>query len=109
MNSVMSFEGRTKAFETQFALDEEITFKIASKTNTLVAEWAAERLGLESTKAIEFVQGFQNFALENGSQSAFKQKMLADFAANKIDLSENALERLIALKAQIARKQVLNT
>lgn len=108
MNSIMSFEDRGRSFESKFALDQEIAFKIQTKTHTLVAEWAAERMGLDSGMASTYVENFRNLGVESGSSAAFRQKLLADFASNHIDISENALERLIALKSQIATKQVLS-
>lgn len=108
MNSIMSFNGRSRAFETKFVLDQELSFKIASKTHALVAEWAANRIGLDSDKTVLFVQSFKDLGLKSGSTDEFKQKILANFASNKIEISENALERLISLKAQLARKQILN-
>lgn len=107
MNSVMSFEDRGRAFETKFVLDQELSFMIEVKTAALVAEWAAERLGLDAPATAQFVEKTRAHAVDNGSQGGFKQQILADFAANKIDISENALERLIMLKAQAARKLVL--
>lgn len=108
MNSIMSFDDRSRAFETKFVLDQELSFKIASKTHALVAEWAADRMGLDSDKTALFVQSFKDLGLKSGSTDAFKQRILADFASNKIEISENALERLISLKAQLAKKQILN-
>ena len=47
MTSIMSFEDRGRSFETKFAMDQETAFKIEAKTTHLVAQWAAERIGLD--------------------------------------------------------------
>ncbi len=107
MSSVMSFEDRGRAFETKFVLDQELSFLIEVKTADLVAEWAAERLGLDAPATAQFVEKTRAHAIDKSPQNSFKQQILSDFAANSIDISENALERLIMLKAQAARKLVL--
>ena len=107
MKSVMSFEDRGRAFETKFVLDQELAFLIEVKTADLVAHWAAERLGLDEPATAQFVEKTRAHAIDNGSQGGFKQQLLCEFAANKLDISENALERLIMLKAQAARKIIL--
>lgn len=107
MTSVMSFEDRSKAFETKFAMDQEVLFKINCKTNLLVAEWAADRLELDPEASRAFVNSLTSLALESGAPQTFKQRILANFKANEIDLTENALDRLITLKSEIAKKQVL--
>ena len=40
-----SFEDRKKNFENKFAHDEELKFKVNSKRNKYLGEWAAEILG----------------------------------------------------------------
>ena len=41
-----SFEDRKKNFENKFAHDEELKFKVNSKRNKYLGEWAAEILSL---------------------------------------------------------------
>lgn len=105
MNSVMSMKDLGRVIESKFAMDQELQFKIASQTQMLVAEWAAERIGLDLDSSKKFVLEVSEWGLKSGS-SAFKERILKDFAANQIEISENALDRLIALKSQLAAKKV---
>ena len=41
-----SFDERERAFEKKFALDEELKFRAEARRNRLLAQWAAEKLGL---------------------------------------------------------------
>ncbi len=107
MSNIMSFEDRARSFETKFALDQELSFKIDAKTHLLVAQWAAERIGLDEHQSAKFIQELQALTLIENGKSHLKEKLMAGFASNKIDISENALERLFALKSQQARKQLL--
>jgi hypothetical protein len=107
MNNVMSFEDRGRAFETKFALDQELEFKIEAKTTLLVAQWAAERIGLNEHQSAKFISELNGLTLVTNGKSQVKQKLLSDFSSNKVDISENALEKLFLLKNQLARKQIL--
>lgn len=103
----MSFEDRGRAFETKFALDQELEFKIEAKTTHLVAQWAAERIGLDEHQSAKFVSELDALTLVENGKSLLKDQLLSNFASNKIDISENALERLFLLKSQQAKKQLL--
>lgn len=108
MSDIMSFEDRASAFETKYAMDQELEFKIDAKTHLLVAQWAAERIGLDEHQSAKFVQELGALTLIENGESQLKEKLMANFASNKIDISENALERLFLLKQQLARKQLLS-
>ena len=108
MSDIMSFEDRSRSFETKFALDQELEFKIGVKTHVLVAQWAAERIGLDEHQSAKFISELQALTLVENGSSQIKEQLMANFASNKIDISENALERLFLLKKQQARKQILN-
>ncbi len=107
MKSIMSFEDRARSFESKFALDQEIAFKIEAKTTHLVAQWAAERIGLDEHQSAKFVSELDSLVLVEKGQSLVKERLLADFSSNKLDISENALERLFLLKQQQATKMLL--
>ena len=106
MTGIMSFEDRGRAFETKFSLDQEVTFKIAAKTTRLVAQWAAERIGLDEHQSAKLISELDALVLVEKGESLVKERLLADFSSNQIDISENALERLFLLKQQQAVKEV---
>ncbi len=107
MSSIMSFEDRGRSFETKFALDNEIAFKIEVKTTHMVAQWAAERIGLDEHQSAKFIADIGQLILIEKGKSLVKEKLLADFSSNQVDISENALEKLFLLKQQLATKQIL--
>lgn len=109
MYDVMSFEDRCRAFEAKYALDEEIAFKITVKANHLVAQWAADRIGLDEHQSAKFIAELDALTLIPKGTSKFKERLLSDFSSNKIDISENALEKLFELKHQLATKQILKS
>ena len=107
MTIIMSFEDRGRGFESKYALDQEIAFKIEAKATHLVAQWAAERLSLDQHQSAKFISELSGLILVEKGQSLVKERLLADFSSNKLDISENALERLFLLKHQQAAKLVM--
>ena len=45
------FDDRERAFETKFAQDEEMQFRITARRNRLLGEWAARQMGLSETES----------------------------------------------------------
>ena len=41
-----TFDDRESAFESKFARDEELQFKVTARRNKLLGLWAAEQMGL---------------------------------------------------------------
>lgn len=107
MANIISMQDLGKSFEAKFAMDQEIEFKIATHAQTMIAEWAAERIGLDPENSQKFVRELSEWRLSPGNKD-LKAKLMADFATNRLEISENALERLISLKTKQARKKILN-
>ena len=51
------FDDRERAFETKFARDEEMQFRIIARRNRLLGEWAARLMGLTEAEAESLCQG----------------------------------------------------
>ncbi len=68
------FDDREKSFEKKFANEEELKFKIASRRNKYLGQWAANKLGYDTSKEEKYIQSvikadFQ----EPGDQDVFKK------------------------------------
>ncbi len=46
-----TFDDRERAFETRYARDQELQFKITARRNRLLGEWAARLMGLTDAEA----------------------------------------------------------
>ena len=51
------FDDRERAFETKFAHDEEMKFRITARRNRLLGEWAARQMGLSDAESRRLCQG----------------------------------------------------
>lgn len=108
MSDVMSMKDLGKSVEKKFVMDQELQFKVDLYTQTMVAEWVAERIGLDTDESQRFVKDLKDWGLKVGNRE-FKKRLMDDFAANHVEISENALDRLIALKSLQAKKKFLNS
>lgn len=53
----MGMNDRGKAFESKWAHDAELRFKVEARRNRLLGAWAAEKKGLSGDAAEQFVLG----------------------------------------------------
>ena len=51
-----SFENRKKGFEKKFTTDEELKFKISSRRNRYLGEWASKILQLMEDEQNSYIQ-----------------------------------------------------
>ena len=68
------FDERKKSFEKKFAHDEELKFKVASRRNKYLGQWASQKLGYDAEKEKEYIQSVikADFA-EAGDQDVFRK------------------------------------
>lgn len=83
-----TFDERGKAFEKKFAHDQELKFKAEARRNTMLGEWAAERLGLTGSAVEDYVKAVRRADLaEKGDEDVFR-KIRADFDVKKLSISD---------------------
>ncbi len=68
------FDERKKSFEKKFAHDEELKFKVASRRNKYLGQWASQKLGYDENKEKEYIQSVikADFA-EAGDDDVFRK------------------------------------
>ncbi len=100
------FGSREKGFEAKYRLDQENEFKVISRRNRLLGEWAAAQMGLSGdatgSYAKEVVES--NFAKPGGA--GVVEKMLADFGDKDIAIDEIALRKKMDELRAVAQEQL---
>ncbi|MFY7776737.1 MAG: DUF1476 domain-containing protein [Elstera sp.] len=99
------FSDREKAFETQFAQDDTLRFKVVARRNKLFGLWAAEKLGEADADAYAKTVVAADF--DRPGDDDVLEKVAGDFAAKGISIGANELraemDRLLGVaKTQIA-------
>ena len=69
-----SFKDREKNFEKKFAHDEELQFKVGSRRNKYLGQWASQILGYDNDKEKDYIHSVikADFA-EAGDEDVFRK------------------------------------
>ncbi|MDW5313546.1 DUF1476 domain-containing protein [Rhizobium sp. PL01] len=84
-----NMQDREKAFESKFALDEELKFKAEARRNKLVGLWAAGLLG--KSDPAEYAKEVVAADFEEAGHEDVVRKLRADFDAAGITLTDDEI------------------
>ena len=102
-----NFEDREKAFETKFARDEEMQFKITARRNRLLGEWAAEKMGLTDEETDAYAKAVVQADFEEAGDEDVIRKLLGDLTSAGVDVDDAGIRTALADKMVEARRQFI--
>ena len=79
-----NFDEREKGFEAKFFHDQNIEFKIRSKRNNLLGQWAGEIIKAKDIK--EYIKEVRISDLEKPGDDDIIDKIYKDFEINGIEI-----------------------
>lgn len=100
-----SFDDREKAFETKFAHDAEMRFRILARRDKLIGLWAAEKLGKDGPAAEDYAKQVVLSDLEKPGDDDIIAKLHGDLSALGVgvaDIKAMLVEKLAQAEVQIA-------
>ncbi len=86
-----TFDKREEAFEKKFVVDEELRFKAEARRNRLTGLWAAGQLGLSGEEATAYSRDVVAAEFSEGGDAAVIAKLMSDFSARGIAITEDAI------------------
>jgi hypothetical protein len=101
------FDDREKAFEEQFAHDQELIFKVRARRDSLFGLWAAEKMGLAEEAAAAYAKEVVAADFHKRDESAIVAKVGNDLAARGVRASEAQLRDEFRRVAAQARKVIV--
>jgi hypothetical protein len=105
-----SFDEREKGFEAKFKHDQETLFRIHARRNKLLGLWAAERMEFGPDAATAYAREVVAADFEEPGSDDVIRKLLQDFEAKGIEVSEHRvrkeLQRFEAVAAEQIKKEV---
>lgn len=101
-----TFDNREKGFENKYAHDQEMLFKVNSRRNKLVGLWAAEKLGRAGEAAEAYAKEVVLSDFEKAGDDDVVEKLLKDFAAATIAMTEKDIRMEMQRCLEIAREQL---
>jgi hypothetical protein len=102
----MTFDDRKDAFEKRFAHDEELRFKATARRNKLLGLWAAEKLGKTGADADAYAKSVVLSDFEEAGDEDVVRKVVADFAAAKVEQSDHQIRRTMDELMAVAIEQI---
>ena len=102
-----SFDDRERAFETKFAHDEEMRFRITARRNRLLGEWAARQMGLNEAETESYAKDVVRADFEEAGDEDVIRKVLGDLTSAGIETSDTEIREALEHKSVDARRQIM--
>lgn len=102
-----TFEDRERAFETQFARDAEMQFRIVARRNRLLGAWAAEKMGLTAEESDAYAKSVVQADFEEAGDEDVVRKLIGDLAAAGVEMDHVAVRAAIEDKWVEARRHFI--
>ena len=82
------FDERKKSFEKKFAHDEELKFKVASRRNKYLGQWASQKLGYDENKEKEYIKSVIKADFQEAGDEDVFRKIQVDLKGHNISDDE---------------------
>ncbi len=102
-----TFDDRERAFETKFARDEEMAFRVTARRNKLLGGWAAGLMRLTPEESDVYARSVVHAEFEEAGDEDVIGKLLGDLTAAGIDIDDAGIRRALDEQAVEARRQLL--
>jgi hypothetical protein len=102
-----TFDDRERAFESLYARDQEMEFKIAARRNRLLGAWAAELMGLTEAEAESYAKDVVRADFEEAGDGDVIRKLLGDLILAGVEIDESQIRDKLDEKQVEARRQLI--
>ncbi len=103
-----SLEERQTAFESKFAHDQEMMFKIEARCCKLFGLWFAEQLGLTGEEAEIYAKGVVAANIDEPGFDDVKRHVKPDITSKNLDISDHMLDLQLQTFFAQAEQQIEN-
>jgi hypothetical protein len=103
------FDDRERAFESKFAHDEEMKFRIAARRNRLLGQWAARQMGLSEVEAESYAKDVVRSDFEEAGEHDVVRKVFGDLTSAGVDCDEQKVRDALRNKEVEARRQIIES
>jgi hypothetical protein len=101
------FDEREKAFEDEFAHDQEMAFRVSARRNKLLGHWAASKMGLTAEETDSYGKSIVQADFEEGGDEDVIRKILGDLTAAGVEATDDDVRQAMADVTIEARRQLL--
>ena len=98
------FDEKEKSFEKKFAMDEELQFKLAARSNKYLGEWVSSELAKNEEEKKNYIQDIIRADMEEAGNEDVFRKIKKDFQAASISMEDSEIRDQMA-KALLRAKE----
>lgn len=104
-----TFDDRERAFETKYARDEEMAFRITARRNRLLGHWAATQMKLTPEETDAYAKAVVQADFEEAGDEDVIRKLVSDLTAAGVEIDEGVVRRAIEDQTIEARRQLMQS
>ena len=104
-----TFDDRERAFETKYARDQEMQFRIVARRNRLLGQWAANLMGLSQAESDAYASDVIRADFEEAGDEDVVRKILGELTSAGVDCDEGRIREALAHKTVEARRQLMES
>jgi hypothetical protein len=102
-----TFDDRERAFESQYARDQEMQFKVIARRNRLLGMWAARKMGLSDAEADAYAREVIRADFEEAGDEDVIRKLLGDLISAGVEIDDGEIRRQLEHKTVDARRHFI--
>ena len=102
-----TFDDRERAFETKYAHDEDLRFRVIARRNRLLGQWAARLMGLSDAEADAYAKDVIRADFEEAGDEDVIRKLLGDLTAAGVETDDSKIREALGHKTVEARRQII--
>ena len=102
-----TFDDRERAFETKFAHDEEMRFRVIARRNKLLGHWAAGLMKLSPVEAESYAKDVVRADFEEAGDEDVIRKLLGDLTAARVEIDEASIRQALLERTVEAKRQLI--
>ena len=102
-----TFDDRERAFETQFAREEDMAFRVIARRNKLLGHWAAGLMKLTPEETDAYSRAVIHAEFEEAGDEDVVRKLLGDLTAAGVEVDDAIVRKAIDDQAVEARRQLM--
>ena len=101
------FDDRERAFESMYARDQEMQFKIVARRNRLLGQWAAKKMGLTEAEADAYAKEVIRSDFEEAGDEDVVRKLLGDLTSAGVEVDDATIRQTLEHKTVEARRHFI--
>ena len=101
------FDDRERAFESKFAHDQDMNFRIIARRNRLLGEWAARKMSLSDEETASYAKDVVLADFEEAGDEDVIRKVLGDLTGAGVEITDAEIREALEHKLVEAKRQII--